>query len=187
MKIRPLHIAISFSIFVSFLSCKKSNFEENKELNFIISSIIKTENRFNPSIIYINDSLKQLKVYVPSKDEIEQKIPPPPPGKTTSILRLLDFKQHYTAEDSIKALNQNNYALKTIKIDKNINPKLKISNSNNTEKTYLSFSTPIYFTNGFAYNEVGYYDHGFSRGTAYLMKKENGNWKIWDIESLWIT
>ena len=143
MKIRPLHIAISFSIFVSFLSCKKSNFEENKELNFIISSIIKTENRFNPSIIYINDSLKQLKVYVPSKDEIEQKIPPPPPGKTTSILRLLDFKQHYTAEDSKKALNQNNYALKTIKIDKNINPKLKISNSNNTEKTYLSFSTPI--------------------------------------------
>lgn len=172
---------------VTIFGCKKSNSEENRELNQIIFAIVQRENKFNTSAIYINDSLKQLKVYIPSKEEIEQKIPPPPPGKTTSILRLLDFRKNYTSEDSILVLKQNNYALKKIKIDNEINSDLKISNPKNKNERNLSFSTPIYFTGNFVYIEVGYYDYGFSRGTAYLLKKENGKWKIWDEEALWIT
>lgn len=187
MKIKLLNFTISLLVLLLIFSCGKSNFEENKELNLIISAIVQRENKFNTSTIYINDSLKQLKIYIPSREEIEEKIPPPPPGKTTSIIRLLDFRKNYTQEDSILVLKQNNYPLKKIEIDSEINSELKIANPNNKKERKLSFSTPIYFTNDFVYLEVGYYDYGFSRGTAYLLKKENGKWKMWNEKPLWIS
>ncbi|WP_312822160.1 hypothetical protein [Epilithonimonas sp.] len=177
-----LKFTFLFLIFQLSLSC--SNSKENKELNKIIKPIVNNERRFNPSLIYISDSLKQLKVYVPSKDEVEQKPPPPPPSKTTSIDRLLAFKKNYTKMDSIKILNQNNYKLKRIDIDKSINVNLQIINSINKKKTaiYLSFSTPIYFDNNSVYIEV----YGSAKGIGYLLNKKKDTWKIVNQKLLWI-
>ena len=175
------------SLLLFLTGCKNSAKEENRELNQIVKAVTLDTESFNNSIIFIKDSLKQLVIYIPTKDEIEKRIPPPPPGKTTSILRLLDFKKNYTENDSLKLLNQNNYPLKKIVLDKSINPNIKIWNKSSKEKLFLSVSNPIYFEDNFAYIEVGYYEYGFSKGTAYLLKKENEVWKIIGREPLWIT
>ena len=176
------------SLLLIFLNgCKNSAKEENSELNQIVKAVTLDAKPFNDSNIFIKDSLKQLVIYIPTKDEIEQRIPPPQPGKTTSILRLLDFKKNYTKNDSLKLLSQNNYPLKKIVLDKSINPNIKIWNKSSKEKIFLSFSNPIYFEDNFAYIEVGYYEYGFSSGRAYLLKKQNEVWKIIGEEPLWIT
>ena len=169
------------------MSCENSIKNENTELNGILRAITSDMKSLDNKEILIKDSLKQLVIYVPSKDEIEQKIPPPPPGKTTSILRLLDFKKNYKKNDSLKLLSQNNYPLKKIVLDKSINPNIKICNKSSKEKIFLSFSNPIYFEDNFAYIEVGYYEYGFSSGRAFLLKKQNEVWKIMGEEPLWIT
>lgn len=178
---------ISILTIIFLISCEKSVKNENSEINGILKAVTSDMKSLDNKEILIKDSLKQLVIYVPSKDEIEQKIPPPPPGKTTSILRLLDFKKNYTEKDSLKLLTQNNYPLKKIVLDKSINPNIKIWNKNSKEKLFLSFSNPIYFEDNFAYIEVGYYEYAFSSGTAFLLKKENDVWKIIGKEPLWIT
>ncbi|QBO57055.1 hypothetical protein [Chryseobacterium salivictor] len=187
MKSKPYKIIYFFTILLSY--CKNSNIEENVKLNQIISPIVDNERRFSTSLVYITDSLKQLKVYVPTKDEIEQRIPPPPPGKTTNIIHLLEFKKNYTKKDSLELLKQAEYYLKTIKLDSKINKNLKVISSKliDNRETHLSFSTPLYFSDDFVYIEVGFYDHGFSRGTGYLLKNEGNSWKIVDQRPLWIS
>ncbi len=189
MKNYLLIYTFTICILLIFNSCKKSDKKENIELNKIVNCTMSDMKSYNDSLTFIIDSLKQLKVYVPSKEEIEQKIPSPPPGKATNIIQLLNLNKNHTKNDSIKILHQNNYQLKIITLDKKINQNLKIINRNEKEKlnSYLSYSTPIYFENNIAYIEVGYYDWGFSKGIGYLLKREKGNWKIINKTLLWIT
>ena len=178
---------IPILILVFLISCEDSEKKENTELNKIVKAVISDNKFYDNKEIFIIDSLRQLVIYVPAKDEIEQKIPPPPPGKTTSIIRLLDFKKNCTVNDSLKLLKQNNYLLKKIVLDKTINPNIKIWEKSSKEKIFLSFSNPLYFDDDFTYIEVGYFEYGFSKGTAYLLKKENEIWTIIGTEPLWIT
>jgi len=177
---------VSTLIVMFLIGCENSVKRESTELNKIIKAVSSKIKSLDNDQIFIQDSLKELVIYVPSKDEIEQKIPPPPPEKTTSILRLLDFKKNFTKNDSLKLLSQNNYPLKKIVLDKSINPNIKIWNKSSKEKK-LSFSNPIYFADNFAYIEVGYYEYGFSSGRGFLLKKQNEVWKIIAEKPLWIT
>lgn len=181
------YVISTLTIMVFLISCENAVKNENLELNGILRAVTSNTKPVDNKEILIKDSLKQLVIYVPSKDEIEQKIPPPPPGKTTSILRLLDFKKNYTENDSLKLLIQNAYPLKKIVLDKSLNPNIKVWNKNSKGKIFLSFSNPIYFEDNFAYIEVGFNEYAFTSGTAFLLKKENDVWKVIGRKPLWIT
>lgn len=68
-------------------------------------------------------------------------------------------------------------------------PKINEDRKNGRFYKYLEFSN-IYFTKdkNTAYIEVNYHDEGiYGNGTAYILKKDNKNWKIVRSWNLWTT
>lgn len=67
--------------------------------------------------------------------------------------------------------------------------KLNLITKNRISYEYLEFSD-IYFTQNqksIAYIEVNYQDGIYGDGTAYILQKRNGNWRIVRNWNLWIT
>lgn len=170
------------------LNCKKSEENQILEFNKMINSILKyeTENRKIPENIKFNVSsnLNILKVYIPSEQEINGEIPGPPSRFNKNIVRLLDLKNDKKTKrekDSIKLLNQEEFKIQKVIIDKKINKNINIITTEATRNSdkLFAFTNPIYLDENNAYIETEYFDHGFGIGFGYLIQKDkDGNWNI---------
>ncbi|MCQ9634754.1 hypothetical protein MP477_07270 [Chryseobacterium sp. WG23] len=188
-----------YLIWISLLfivSCSKSNTEEKTDLNKIVNTVLKYESNRSTSkenIYLVNPELLQLKVYSPSKKEILGEEPGSPPFFNKSVVHLLDLKNNRLEErksDSLHLLQQNQYIFDSLKIDRKINPNIKLATKediNNRVKFY-EFSNPVYFKDGYAYIESRYFDSSFGIGFGYLLEKQkDGNWMVKKVINTFIT
>ncbi|WP_123912788.1 hypothetical protein [Chryseobacterium pennipullorum] len=178
------------------VSCSKSKKQEETELNKIVNAVLKYESNRSTSkenIYLVNPKLLQLKVYSPSKKEILGEEPGPPPFFNKSVAHLLDLKNNKSEErksDSLHLLQQNQYFFDSLKVDRKINPNIKLASKEdiNNRIKFCEFSNPVYFKDGSTYIEARYFDSSFGIGFGYLLEKQkDGNWMVKKIINTFIT
>ncbi|UKB83347.1 hypothetical protein LF887_20400 [Chryseobacterium sp. MEBOG06] len=178
------------------VSCSKSKKQEETELNKIVNAVLKYEYNRNASKenpYLVNPELLQLKIYTPSPKEMLGEEPGPPPFFNKSVVHLLDFKNNKSEErksDSLHLLQQNQYVFDSLKVDRKINPNIKLATKEdiNNRVKFCEFSNPVYFKDGHAYIESRYFDSSFGIGFGYLLEKQkDGNWMVKKVINTFIT
>jgi hypothetical protein len=186
-------------------SCNKNELDllKIKNINEIVETVIKEDSLKvlkNENLDkLLCDSLRNIQIYIPSKSDAKNSVPPPPPS-FTSIERLINSKINgkifFSSKDSLYIINQNSDS-KKIRIDENI---LKKINSTTTEKEILKansgkeyniyeISKPIFsLDNKRAYLELNHYcGHLCGSGKAIFLQKIDGKWKILEQYQTWVS
>ena len=190
-------LIFSFIFLINCASTKFNFFANQNDIDSIIETVIDTQklkalksdstsNRIANSIMKIDLEFKKFS----QKDFEGYFLPIGPNGKRDFKAEKFIFKSDYKF---FKSQNREN---RITKISENLKKKFKNSNiseikldyKNRISYEYLEFSD-IYFTQNqsIAYIEVNYQDGIYGDGTAYILQKRNGNWRIVRNWNLWIT
>lgn len=183
------------------IGCSKSEFnieERNDDINSIITTIIENDSinilKNNSENNKIVQFLKKVKIVIPNPDK---NIITPPNENEIEINKLLDFefKKYFNKNDSLYLLSQN-INPDSLEISDKLKKKYNYAQLSNILKDrdegkyyqYYEFQIPIFSKdNKTAQIELNYHSKGyFGKGIAYILKNENGKWKIIDRRGTWI-
>lgn len=183
------------------IGCSKSEFniqERNEDINSIVATIIETDSinvlKNNPENNQIVQFLKKVKIVLPNtnKDIIA------PINNDEIILDKIynsKFERAFSKNDSLYLLSQN-FNPDSLEISNKLKEKYNYSELSNIFKDrdggkyyqYYEFEIPLFSKdNKTAYVEMNYHSESyFGKGIAYILKNENGKWKIIDRRGTWI-
>lgn len=187
-------------LFFMTLSCKKNEEKTNldsariENINQIVKAIIVQDSlrilKTDENPIELFENLKKLRIYVPTKKDIEIGVPPPPPTYATSINKIINEKINsklfFSNKDSLSLINQYPQ-LDSLKINAEI---LRTVISISTKKARLKTKTgegyyfcemtiPLFSKdNNKAYVELAYYCGRLcGGGKSIFLEKIDGHWK----------
>lgn len=204
------NLIILVAIFLVVLSCKKNN--EKNELDSIrienINQIVKTiiivdslkilKTGKNP--IELFENLRKLRIYIPTKEDIKNRYPPPPPPNFVSIDKLINLKikgqAFFSNKDSINLINQypkqdslkiNDEVLKNVIFISS--EKAKSKSKINEGYYFCEITIPLFSKDkNRAYVELAYYCGRLcGGGKSILLKKINGKWTIVESYDTWVS
>ncbi len=192
------------------LSCKKDEEKTNldsvsiENINQIVKAIIVQDSlrilKTDKTPVELFENLRKLRIYVPTKKDIEIGTPPPPPAYATSINRIINTKIKdqifFSNKDSLSLINQYR-ELDSLKINPEILRNV-ISTSTKKAKLKTKIDEGYYFCemtiplfskdNNRAYVELAYYCGRLcGGGKSIFLEKINGEWKIIESYETWVS
>ena len=205
-----MRILTVLAIFFVALSCKKN---ENKakldsdkieNINQIVKAIIIQDSlkiqKTDKNPIELFENLRKLKIYVPTKRDIEIGAPPPPPPNFASINDLINTKIKgkifFTSKDSLSLITQ--YAeLDSLKINSEILRSVIFTSTKEARLKakidegyyFCEITIPLFSNdNKRAYVEVAYYCGRLcGGGKSIYLEKINGKCKIIESYHTWVS
>lgn len=197
-------------IFLVALSCKKND-EKNRldsirieNINQIVKTIIIEDSlrilKTDKNPIELFENLRKLRIYIPTKEDIKNRYPPPPPPNFVSIDKLINLKikgqAFFSNKDSINLINQ--YKKQdSLKInDEVLRNVISISSEKARSKAeinegyyFCEITIPLFSKdNKRAYVELAYYCGRLcGGGKSILLEKINGKWTIIKSYETWVS
>ncbi|WP_146063333.1 hypothetical protein [Halpernia humi] len=154
-------------------------------MNKIIKEIINEELKHGHKLPnHIKEKIKFLSIYSETEEDSSRILIRQLPN--VGLGKILNYKSNSFRKDSIALINQNEYQIKNFKIDKTINPKLILYKKGSTG-SHFEISNPAYFEgNKKVYIQFMITDSlGDSEANSYILKNENGLWRVIDEDKLW--
>lgn len=183
------------------IGCSKSEFdieERNEDINSVIKIIIETESinvlKNNSENNKIAQFLKKVKVVLPNPDK-NIISPPNRDGRELDDVYNSKSERVFSKNDSLYLLSQNinpDSLEISDKLKEKYNyaqlSKILMDRHDGNYYQYYEFEIPMFSKdNKTAYIELNYHSKGyFGKRIAYVLKNENGNWKVVDRRLTWI-
>ncbi|ESU21168.1 hypothetical protein FCR2A7T_07000 [Flavobacterium cauense R2A-7] len=205
-----MRILTILAIFFIALSCKKNEEKTNldsariENINQIVKAIIVQDSlkilKTDKNPIELFENLRKLRIYIPTKEDIEIGAPPPPPTYAISINQIIKTKikgqRFFSAKDSLNFINQYR-ELDSLKINPEIlrnvvstsTKKAKLKTKIDEGYYFCEMTIPLFSkdTNK-AYVELAYYCGRLcGGGKSIFLEKINGEWKIIESYSTWVS
>lgn len=191
----------TFLLLLILIGCAKSEFDINnrkEDINSIIKTVIETDSlnvsKNNPENNKVVQFLKKVKVVLPNPDK-NIISPPNRDGRELDGIYNSKSERVFIKNDSLYLLSQNTNP-DSLEIGNKLKEKYNYSQlskilkdrDNGNYYQYYEFEIPLFSKdNKTAYIELNCHSKGyFGKGIAYILKNENGKWKVVDKRGTWI-